>query len=305
MFKTSIILILLLIGWQLLPKVEDDGWWYRESERIELSKKVELYQLRLENRGEAHPEVFEQLRYTTSKLSNLREKHARLIEEIEAGEQAFASYRQQTIAALRERSTGLVFESFQTGSGRTFKDVKVVSVSDAGVTIRHDYGSARLSYKDLTPRQRAEFGVEEVTALAAERTERERAEAYESWIEEEMDSLAVEQELAEKLNVKNTLAQASLTSKTSRPQATASRSRLSDAPKRFGTTPRYRARRSNYTTYYVHRNYYPNFKDYSYRFRPDPCVVRPYDRNTFPSQPVAPPANPAPVAAPAPVTTPP
>ena len=57
------------------------------------------------------------------------------------------------------------------------------SIDDAGVTILQQDGLSRLDYFKLTPGQRVDFGLDEVSAIAALRREGQAAIAHERWIE--------------------------------------------------------------------------------------------------------------------------
>lgn len=91
--------------------------------------------------------------------------------------------REDFLRSRREAVIGKTFETFTAWSGRTYHEVSVSSVDDAGVTIRHADGAARLRYEVLSDDQRQLFGLDAESALAAAAKERTDAVEYESWID--------------------------------------------------------------------------------------------------------------------------
>ncbi len=73
----------------------------------------------------------------------------------------------------------------------------MASIDDAGVTIRHSEGSARLRFDDLDAGQRSMFGLEGDLAAAAEAVESSDSAEYERWVDTRMASIRnTEQRLA-------------------------------------------------------------------------------------------------------------
>jgi hypothetical protein len=71
--------------------------------------------------------------------------------------------------------------------------VSVAAIDDAGVTIRHADGSARLRFADLSPDQQVLFGLDAELASAAEESESMAAIAYEREIDSQMEVLQEQQ----------------------------------------------------------------------------------------------------------------
>ncbi len=157
----------------------------RERERVELNHRLELAAYRLEqSRGvEEADREFRHLRTalagTATKLDESRRLRARLEAEVAALDKDLDEYRTRVVGDFRRQWIGRTLDEIDTASGRTFKDVTIVSISDIGLTIRHRDGSARLGYADLTEEQRKNFALEPDAARLAEAREQEGLLAYE------------------------------------------------------------------------------------------------------------------------------
>lgn len=174
------------------------AWWQGEQERIGLGQQLELKKFRFE---QACSDDFENLgrlrqaaKVNASMLDPLRQRRVSLGGEVESLERNRVAFRESMIRAQRQRATGKTFEVLNLVSGRKFQDVSVASIDDAGVTIRHVNGSARLRFADLDARQRVFFGLEADLALVAEERETRDAAAYGRWIDKQMASAREKEE---------------------------------------------------------------------------------------------------------------
>lgn len=172
--------------------------WEFEQERVELEQRLKLGEYRL---GLMSPNGMSELERLNAivteseqKLKFLRSDRNSLAADIKTLEENCRNLCETAIEAQRSKSTGLRFPSLTIKDGRIFANVSVTQVDDGGVAIRHEHGAARLRYGDLSEEQRAMFGLEESSALAAEELERREAIAYEKSIEQEMELIREEQE---------------------------------------------------------------------------------------------------------------
>ena len=168
-------------------------WWQGEQQRIELSHQLELKKYRFE---QAYSHDFEQLesfrrsiKVAAPQLISLRQQRLTLGDQIGSLEGQWGHFRESAIRDQRQQAMRNSFEKLTLVSGRTFVNASVASIDDAGVTIRHSDGSARLRYADLDAKQRILFGLEADLAQAADEKEARDVAAYESWVETRMLAL--------------------------------------------------------------------------------------------------------------------
>ncbi len=165
-------------------------WWQGEHERIELSQQLALKQFRFEQLGSNDLPELERLRRTNQTLDqtlkSLKLRHLASKEEYESWQGQLAGFREATLRDQRNRAIGQKFAELFTLSGRTYREVTIASIDDAGVGIRHADGSARLRYQDLDSGQQLFFGLEADLAIAAAERESQAAADYERWIDEQM-----------------------------------------------------------------------------------------------------------------------
>jgi hypothetical protein len=172
-------------------------WWQGEQERIEVSQQLELKNYRF---GQVYTEDFEELeglrlkmKSATSSLRLLRQQQLALSDEVASMEGMQDEFRASTIREQRHRAVGSSFETIRLVCGRTFEKVKVSAIDDAGVTIRHADGSARLRFADLSAEQQVIFGLEADLAIAATGREAGEAAEYERWVDGRMAVLDEQQ----------------------------------------------------------------------------------------------------------------
>lgn len=165
-------------------------WWQGERKIIGLSQQLKLKKYRHELVCTHDFESLERLRNTTetatSSLRVLRKQYLTLSHEVVSLEGEWDEFRRTTIQNQRHRTIGKSFEAIHLVSGRKFQEVTVFAIDDAGVTIRHADGSARLRFADLDSGQQVFFGLEKDLAVDAEEKEAEAAAVYERWIDDRM-----------------------------------------------------------------------------------------------------------------------
>lgn len=172
--------------------------WETERETIELTQQLKLAEYRLGLTPSGNPGELERVENHQRELDQraqalLRQRSA-LNAEIKMLEARNEELARLAIQNLRMKSLGRTFDTFSVNDGRTFEKVSITGVDDSGVAIRHAHGTARLRYAELSADQRASFGLEERSALAAEDQERRELLAYERRIDEEMDALREKEE---------------------------------------------------------------------------------------------------------------
>lgn len=84
------------------------------------------------------------------------------------------------IEARRAEEIGKTHKVYETGDGRVYRDVTVTSITDAGISIRHAEGTARLGFERLSAEQREQFGITREGAAALLARERNARAAYEA-----------------------------------------------------------------------------------------------------------------------------
>ena len=206
----------------------------------------------------------------------LRQRQTDLAGDVQAMRENWEDFRAQTIRDRRQVALGQTFEHFELPSGRSFKDASVADINDAGVTIRHANGSARLGYYDLDASQRLFFGLEVDLAIAAKEKEAREAAAYEQWIAERMVAVQEKQELAaaaaKREDEENRRRQSAIAAR----QVTAAADRpLAQAATSFSNR--------GYSSYRTYRTYRPTYRHVNYSSTPfyynyyNPCSPRVYN----------------------------
>lgn len=177
--------------------------WQLERERVELGQDLALKQYRLEQSSFKDLGTLMMLSSSNllvkQKIQLLLGERAHMEEEIRTAEAALVSVHERFLREQRRKAIGTTFESITVADGRHFSKATVSAIDDAGVTIRHRDGSARLQFVDLDEQQRHHFGMDAERSMAAEDVEKKRAFAYEKWIDagvamnQQSDKAAMEQ----------------------------------------------------------------------------------------------------------------
>jgi hypothetical protein len=165
-------------------------WWQGEQGRIRLVHQLELKQYRV---SQSDVNGFEELKRLTGVTQRQAERLDLLVrqlrtlnEELAMLEGKWVDLRTTTLRNQRNRAIGQTFKSLESASGRKFQEVSVAAIDDAGVTIRHANGSARLRFADLSPDQQVLFGLDAELASAAEEREAIAAMTYERGMERQL-----------------------------------------------------------------------------------------------------------------------
>lgn len=246
----------------------DTVWWEGEQQRLELAQQLALQEFRLGQRdGDVTQELVVQERknhHSSASLDSFSARRNALRGEIDAMESGMITMRENFLRSRREAVTGKTFETFTAWNGRTYHQMSVSSVDDAGVSIRHADGSARLRYRDLNDAQRQMFGLDAERALAA--TDQERADAveYGRWIDRRMVAIREKEAERERLATASKLAaKTRLASNIDRTVVAANVSPLAKSASTFSSrgsrySSSYHRYRPSYSTYYypvpVYRN---------------------------------------------------
>lgn len=90
----------------------------------------------------------------------------------------------ESVEARRAEAMGKRMERFETMTGRIYKDVRITRISDAGISLSHADGAARLRFEDLSPEQRQYFGINGEDAAEVYAREMKARAAYEKLVEE-------------------------------------------------------------------------------------------------------------------------
>jgi hypothetical protein len=84
------------------------------------------------------------------------------------------------IEKRRAEETGKKYKEYETVSGQVYRDVTITKITDAGISITHADGLARLRFEHLKPEQRKEFGITQEGAEAIYTKEMKEKAAYEA-----------------------------------------------------------------------------------------------------------------------------
>ena len=206
-FKNLGVLVKLALAFAILAgcKSEQDqsAWWQGEQERLELIHRLQLQQFRLEHLPVTDAAELDRLRAATGQaggyLASMRGRRLAVSREVESLKTGRAAALASILQSHRQKMLGFRFARLSTASGKEFQDAFVVAIEDAGVTVRHADGSARLRFADLDAEHRALFGLEEHLANEAEQRELMVAAAYERWIDGEMAAQREEQSRADEI----------------------------------------------------------------------------------------------------------
>ena len=176
------------------------AWWEAEQERIELSQRLALAQYQQRNSPTDHTSQLRELQATTRNLAqrarDLAQSRTTLSAEIQELETQLDQLARDALKDQRLSAIGVKYETLALANGKIFHDAVVTGVDEVGVAIRHRDGLARLRCADLSPDQREFFGLDEAAALAAETRERHEALAYERLIDQGMDAVRKQEEIA-------------------------------------------------------------------------------------------------------------
>jgi hypothetical protein len=180
----------------------DEGrveWWQAEQERIALSHLLELKEFQhSQTFGSTYHElqkIREIAEFDAISIRVLSERRSILQNEVQLLAVELAEFKKLAIQRQREQATGRTFEKLVLPSGRTFSNARVAAINDAGVTLRHAEGSARMRIDDLSPEQQVFFGLEVDLAIAAERREFESAVSYERAVDVQLAAMKVQEKL--------------------------------------------------------------------------------------------------------------
>jgi hypothetical protein len=241
-------------------------WWRGEQERTELSHKIQLREFHLEKDFSAAFNELEKLKAQSSEGDEVVFKlsqHLQLLRiQVQEMEEQWTGFRQATLRAQRQRVLGRDFREFKTASGKAYQEVRIASIDDAGVTIRHSAGAARLAYGDLDVDQRQLFGLEADLAAAAQAGEANSAAEYDRWVDLQMAANRTaetqREQAAQRESAQATREWSAMVARqtaTARDRALARPATSVSSRAWANSTPRYRS--SNRTVYYYAPDYCP------------------------------------------------
>lgn len=280
------------------------AWWEGEQEREDLAQAVQLARYRVsqmpaDRRGDL-ARVNREIATLKVRLGEVRKIHAAL----EVEEVAIRQHAERYAAMVREQrrmdAVGTKMALFKPAIGRALEDVEITAVTDAGVTLRHRGGIARVDFFKLSQSQRERFGLEFAAAVTALDQENAREMAFHQATEAAMASQR-EQEAREATEAaKRAADQARMERALAPAQATRPGSILAQSAGRPNGTQRV-SRADRWHSYYSR----PTIYYYPY-YPVSPCTPRPPIRQRLPITPTTPttPATP-PSTGGSPPTTPP
>ena len=255
------VIVVALVG--LLPgcgKQQDAAaWWAGEQERTELSQQLELQKFRFEEiyagdiarLGNFHAES----KATHCRVDSLRHEQQELNGVVESLQRRLAEFKESTLRSQRQQAMQETFPTFSLASGRRFENVTISAIDDAGVTIRHTHGSARLRFQDLDAKQQQFFGLEEDLAHLAHAEEAHQLVAYERWAAKQTEITRLNETATAQVNQRREVTSLQKQLDSPAPQIIASNvSTLAQPAKSVGSGSQRNYRYSSY------RNYRPTWR---------------------------------------------
>ncbi|BCX47019.1 hypothetical protein HAHE_09270 [Haloferula helveola] len=178
----------------------DAEWWRLEGDRHEKSSQVELLKQRLERKQSDGLDA-EAIAAGWAAVDGKAEALEARIVELEAANESLVemirSQREQWLAQRRDGQRGREIEELASRSGRTYRDVTINRVTEAGIEFSHATGLARMTAADLTPEQRDDFGIDFQRSTELVAREDARQQAYRQWVDGQLLARA-EQEQKDK-----------------------------------------------------------------------------------------------------------
>lgn len=89
------------------------------------------------------------------------------------------------VETRRAEEVGKRYEQYVTSAGKVYRDVSISKITDAGVSIIHAEGVARLGFEELSAEQRKDFGITKEGAAEIDAKEMEFTAAYKAKVEEQ------------------------------------------------------------------------------------------------------------------------
>lgn len=169
---------------------DEASWWRLESQRVELGQQLALKAYKLSQASGSDHKAFDELNASVQRskevLANLQQRRDSLESELTSYESQLPKARENFLRDHRQKLIGKSFESLKATSGREYKSATVAQIDDAGVVIRHEFGSSRIRVNDLDSEQQRFFGLDKSLAIAAEAKERQQGLAYEEWVDKHL-----------------------------------------------------------------------------------------------------------------------
>lgn len=251
-------------------RVATADWWHGEQERIELSHRLELQQFRYDRLGRGDAEKYANLLRSNAeaaaRVKELRDRQGKLAEEVRGLEEGWKNFRTTVLSERRQDALGAKFATFTVASGRSYEEVCVSSIDDAGVSIRHASGSARLRFADLSVEHQTFFGLEQDLASTALARESENARHYDQWVENGVEAQQAKEEWRVEIARNEEVAARKVRADFQASLLAASSQRALAQPARTFSSSRYD--RNFYHSYSPYRNY-TNY----YYVAPSRCVT--------------------------------
>lgn len=187
-------------------KQKQSAWWVGECEREELAGRVKLLELRLSSKEavsakKSSADDFLGKKEAAARLAELGGRKEELEQTISAIASVWQALDAERIRVARENAVGATWEEI-VFKDRTYYDAKVVLIEDAGVTLAHRHGLAKLRISDLDEEQRDFFGLDEESSRLAMKRELQNAANYHMWVDETARQIARDRYLDELLRTR-------------------------------------------------------------------------------------------------------
>lgn len=153
-----------------------------ETKIVALSQKIKLLTMRTDKLALAQQEwdaIHEVEKESRLLVTELRNQQTQLVSEIETLQQSIAAAAIDLKNQARLSAKGQSFASLVTKT-RTYEEVTITDVNDAGIEIKHKTGSARIVCENLTSEQIEQFGLDPEASRIALQREAQQFSAHET-----------------------------------------------------------------------------------------------------------------------------
>jgi hypothetical protein len=222
--------------------LQDAAWWSLEADRVELAQQVELLKIR-ETRFDAGREALVralgELAEARQTRTGLDDEADSLHREIGDREAHVAEWLDKRLQQIRASHQGAEMDVLTSKSGRTYRQIRISRVTEAGIEFRHQAGIARLTADDLDRQQLLTFGLNAERSQEIVTREAEQAQAYSEAVTRTARALEKrEKERAQVARVTASQKAADSRSRVSDTDDTVAMNPLRQKPRSFGRTSR-------------------------------------------------------------------
>lgn len=233
---------------------QDAAWWSLEADRVELAQHVELLKMRearFDTSREEMVQALDTLAEARQTRLELNEEASLLREDLLEREVYVTEWLEKRCQQIRLSHHGDKLDELTSRTGRTYRQVRISRVTEAGIEFKHESGIARLTADDLSRQQLVSFGINAERSQEIVSQEAEQALAYSEAVER--TNRAIEKREREREQLARVIARQKAASRPTPIADTgeiASTNPLRQQPRSLGRTSRY------YNVWNTSRSYY-------------------------------------------------